>query len=76
MLSQNKVELLLAIYKKLERGDIKKIAEDLKFSRVYVGYVLSPHTRYYKQEIVDAAIKIITEREQNTKNLLEKLNAA
>lgn len=73
--NENQIELLMAIQRRLKYGDIKAIAEVVDFSREYVGKVLSPTSTEFHEDIVSAAVEIIAAREQNTKNLLQKITA-
>lgn len=74
-LNSDQIELLEMIQVKLRRRDIKVIAEKTRFSREYVSTVLSPTIRRFNEDIVNAAVEIISKREQNTKQLLKKLTA-
>ena len=72
-LSDSQREILQRINKNLEYGDITAIAEKLGKTRVYVSGVLNPETRPYNDEVVNAAVKLIAEREQGRKKMLDKL---
>jgi len=75
MLTQTQIEILTVLQEKLVHGDIKLIAEKMGFSRVHVSNVLKPCSEYFNQDIVDEAVKLVTEREQVNKNTLKKLTA-
>lgn len=72
-LSDSQIEILQKINKNLEYGDINAIAETTGKTRVYVSGVLNPFTRTYNDDIIIAAVKLISEREQGRKQLVEKL---
>jgi len=74
-LSDSQIEVLQRINKNLEYGDINTIAEKSKKTRVYVSSVLNLNTRTYNEDIINAAIGIISERDKARKKNLEKLPA-
>ena len=69
-------EVLQRINGKIIRGDIGAIAEKVGKSPKYVGMVLSPVTDSYNETIVNEAVRIIKDREQNTANNLKVLTAS
>lgn len=75
-LTATQKKLLANIKSKLRRGDTNSIAEITRKSLNYVGMVLNPESDSYNDIIVTEAVKIITEREQNTKKLLQSIAAA
>jgi NACalpha-BTF3-like transcription factor len=75
MLTQTQIEILTVLQGKLVHGDITLIAEKMGFSRVHVSNVLNPSSENFNQDIVDEAVKLVTEREQVNKNTLKKLTA-
>lgn len=72
-LNETQIEILKGIQGKLMRGDQNTIAKKKGFSNDYVSMVLNPESDYYNEEIVTEAVRIITEREQNNKKLLESI---
>lgn len=74
-LTKTQIELLEAVQSKMKHGDIGSIAEKTEFSNAYVSGVLSPNSDWYNEDIVKAAIDIINNREQNTKNLLQSITS-
>jgi hypothetical protein len=72
-LSEIQIELLNQIQKNLIRGDVSQIAKTLGMSRVYVSNVLSPSIDLYRDEIVEAAVRHISSRDQKTKRLTKKV---
>lgn len=72
-LSKTHIEILEGLHGKLRRGDIARIAEKTKFTPEYVGMVLNKDSEHFNENIVNAAIQVISKREQNTKKLLEKV---
>lgn len=74
-LTENQLKLLKGIRDRIVRGDIVRIAETTGKTREYVGRVLNPLTDTYCPLVVTEAVKIISEREQNAKKLLEKVVA-
>lgn len=74
-LSETQNELLKRIESKMQRGDIAAIAEITGMTREYVGMVLNPDSDFYNETIVIEAVKLVTEREQKTKQLLESITA-
>ncbi len=74
-LTASQIAILQGINKNIEYGDINAIAEKSGKSREYVGKVLNPFTPIYNDEIINAAIKHIAEREQGRKQQLQKLPA-
>lgn len=75
-LTNTQIELLSTIQSKIARGDIKEISENTGFTREYVGKVLNPFSGTYNESIVNEAVKIIGNREQNTNKMLKKLTSA
>ncbi len=74
-LTKNQLKLLQRISARLVRGDIKNIAQKTGKTREYVGRVLNASSETYFLPVVNEAVKIISEREQNAKKLLEKVVA-
>jgi hypothetical protein len=75
MNTQIEQEILEQIQKSLRQGDIKAISKSSGFSRGYVGRALSPSQSAFHENIVEAAIKIITARKQGTIKKFQKLIA-
>jgi hypothetical protein len=75
MLTRTQIEILTVLNKKLVHGDIKSIVDKTGFSRVHVSNVLNPSSENFNQDIVDEAVRLVTEREQVNKNTLKKLTA-
>jgi hypothetical protein len=75
-LSKTQTEILEAIRRKMQRGDIRDISTMTKFTREYVGKCLNSDADFFNQTIVEAAIKIISDREQKATQLLKSLSAA
>lgn len=74
-LSETQLELLGKIQSKIRRGDITVIAKKTGFSKRYVGMVLSASSEDFNQDIINEMVEIISTRQQNTKNNLEKITA-
>lgn len=74
-LTNNQIQILTSIKAKLVWGDLKAIAEKVGMTDVYVGKVLNPETNSYNEDIVNEAVKLITERERNQKQILNKLSS-
>lgn len=66
--------LLIAVNEKLKHGDIIKIAAESNYSREYCGMVLNPTNDHYNQKIVDAAVKVISNRSAGIKEKIAILN--
>ncbi len=75
-LSRTQIKILYGIQGKLRRGDITAIAKKVGVSKEYVGMVLNPDLDYFREDIVDEAIKIVANREQVTKKLLKSIMSA
>jgi hypothetical protein len=79
ILTEKQIEILKKIHIAKQRGDSSLIAKATGHSLNYVSMVLNPKSRFFNQNVVDAAVKIITEREKrNTshlKNLDEQITA-
>jgi len=74
-LNETQVRLLDRIQSNLRRGDINSIAKKTSLTREYVGKVLSLNNDDFNEDIVAAAVTIISVREDNAKRLLKKLPA-
>jgi len=74
-LSKTQVSLLKTIQRKRKRGDIGIIAEKTGLSSPYVSLVLNPDEDYWDEKIISEEIELINEREQNAKELSQKLTA-
>jgi hypothetical protein len=72
-LNETQIKLLTGIQSNLRRGDINSIAEKTGLTREYVGKALSLSNDYFNEDIVSAAVEIISAREHSTKLLLKKL---
>lgn len=67
-------ELLKTISGQLRRGDIKTIAEKTGYTREYVGMVLNGERDLYNQNIVDAAVTLISTRNKGVSRQLEQIS--
>lgn len=74
-LSTTQLQLLQIIQGKLVKGDVDIIANKTGLTRDYVRMILNPNSGFYKENVITEAVEIITNREQNTENLLKKINA-
>lgn len=81
-LSKTQVKLLKEIQRKLKRGDITAVAEMTGVTKEYAGMILNPNLEFYRLDVVQAAIKVIADREKEiaeeeslNQQLLETLNA-
>lgn len=74
-LNVSQIAILERINNKLVRGDIREIVFSVGLSRVTVSNALNVNVDSFNQDIVTAAINLITTREQATKNNLKLLNA-
>ena len=74
-LNVSQIAILERINNKLVRGDIREIVFSVGLSRVTVSNALNVNVDSFNQDIVTAAINLITAREQATKNNLKLLNA-
>jgi GDP-D-mannose dehydratase len=72
-LNETQIKLLTGIQSNLKYGDINSIAEKTGFAREYVGKSLSLSNDYFNEDIVAAAVEIISAREHSAKQLLKKL---
>jgi len=72
-LSNSQIKILQRINGNLENGDITAIAKNSGKTRVYVGSVLNPFAPTYNEDIVNAAVTLIAEREISRKDLLRKI---
>ena len=72
-LSNSQKLLLQGINKNLEKGDIRNIASSTGFTREYVGKVLNPSIGNYNEEVVNAAIALISKRVQGRKEQLQTI---
>ena len=74
-LTKKQTRLMATIQNCLQRGDIKEIANQTGYTREYVGKCLNSNGNYFNQLIVEAAIKIISQRAQTAVKHLEVLIA-
>ena len=58
---------------KIRRGDIKTIASMVKMTPEYVGVVLN--SERHNDEIIQAAVKVIANRERKAEVMLKQLGA-
>jgi len=66
-------KILKRVKRKIAYGDYAEIAANLGFSKEHISRVLSLSNDNYNEAIVNEAVRIIAEREQATKELLEKI---
>ena len=72
-LSKVQKKILKKIKSKLVYRDYEAIAANLGYSRDHISRVLGLKNSHYNEAIVNEAVKIITEREQATNELLQKI---
>jgi DNA-binding phage protein len=75
-LSNKQIELLKGIQNRLQRGDIKEIATRVEMTREHVSRALNISGENYSEKIIDAAMQVITEREERVTQYLQTLAAA
>jgi hypothetical protein len=73
-MNSRQIDILNRINEAIERGDIKAIAKETTMSREYVGRVLNPFNPIYNQQVINAALKLITDREVADRKILRKLD--
>lgn len=74
-LSNKQKELLQTIQSRLQRGDVSAIGEKCGMHKSQVSRTLNPLTDFFNEVVVDAAMKIILEREAKAEKNLDKLTA-
>lgn len=67
-------ELLKKLKGELKYGDNTLIAKRTAFTPEYVGMCLNPRNDSYNSVIVEEALKLVQEREEELKAQMEKLN--
>jgi len=73
-MTKTEKDIVIEISDRLKRGDIGEIAKICNKSREHVGNVLNPNHEAYADDIVDAAINYLKNRENNNKRKLETLS--
>lgn len=74
-MTNSQIKILNRINQNLQRGDLKVISEKTNKRPEYVSRVLNPFNPAYSETVINEAVKIVTEREQGQKKILEKLPA-
>ena len=72
-LSDERLAILEAIKGRIVYGDVTKIAVRCKLSREHVSRVLSVTTDNYNEDVVNAAVKIINDRQKKEKKFRQSL---
>lgn len=72
-LSKIQKKILKKVKTKLVYGDYETIATNLHFSKEHISRVLSLKNDNYNEAIVNEAARIISERDEATKELLQKI---
>ena len=66
-------KILKKVKVKIAYGDYTVISQTTGFSKEHICRVLSPLNDTYNESIVNEAVRIISEREKATKELLQKI---
>ncbi len=74
-LTNSQKSVLQRINKSLEVGDLRIIAEKTGLTYEYVRRVINPFIGNYNNDVIGAAIELITERERIRKETLSQLPA-
>lgn len=74
-LSNKQIELLKTISNRLQRGDIKAIAEKTGVPNENVGRALNMTTDFFNEKVIDAAVELIKERDEKAEQHLQALSA-
>ena len=74
-MTSNENGVLVSINEKLRRGDIQKIAVKAGLTRERTGFCLNPKNDAYNQKVVNAALDVLTERQNAAGNNLKQLES-
>jgi hypothetical protein len=74
-LTTNQVELIKRIQEGLQRGDINAIAKKVGLSRVRVSQCLNVGAEFFNEKVAEAAVDIISKRDESVGNMLEQIRA-
>ena len=74
-LSKKQIKLITTIQNRLQRGDIKELANRTGYTREYVGKCLSTGSNYYNHSITEAAVRLLSKRDPTAIKHAEILTA-
>lgn len=72
-LTNNQVELIKQIQAGLQHGDITAIATATGLSRVRVSQCINITASFFNEEVMQAAVEIISKRDKNAAMMLQQI---